>query len=101
MAVLPPSTGTIAPRMKLAWSIARNTITSAISLGSAGRPVGACPASCFSASPATLDELSQRYNISRERVRQIEVSAFEKVRIAAQDAARRGALTPVTHRSSL
>ncbi len=29
--------------------------------------------------PATLEELSQRYDISRERVRQIEVRAFEKV----------------------
>jgi RNA polymerase sigma-32 factor len=29
--------------------------------------------------PATLEDLSQRYDISRERVRQIEVRAFEKV----------------------
>lgn len=29
--------------------------------------------------PATLEELSQRYGISRERVRQIEVKAFEKL----------------------
>lgn len=29
--------------------------------------------------PATLEDLSQIYNISRERVRQIEVKAFEKV----------------------
>ena len=29
--------------------------------------------------PATLEELSQRYGISRERVRQIEVRAFEKL----------------------
>ena len=29
--------------------------------------------------PATLEELSQQYNISRERVRQIEVRAFEKL----------------------
>jgi RNA polymerase sigma-32 factor len=49
----------------------------------------------------TLNELSQRYNISRERVRQIEVSAFEKVRIAAQGAARRKALSLAAHRSSL
>ena len=27
----------------------------------------------------TLEELSQQYNISRERVRQIEVRAFEKL----------------------
>jgi RNA polymerase sigma-32 factor len=30
--------------------------------------------------PATLDELSQRYAVSPERVRQIEVKAFEKLR---------------------
>jgi RNA polymerase sigma-32 factor len=29
--------------------------------------------------PTTLEELSQQYSISRERVRQIEVRAFEKL----------------------
>jgi RNA polymerase sigma-32 factor len=29
--------------------------------------------------PLTLDELSQHYGISRERVRQVEVRAFEKL----------------------
>ena len=29
--------------------------------------------------PATLEELSQKYSVSRERVRQIEVRAFEKL----------------------
>ncbi len=38
--------------------------------------------------PATLEELSQVYNISRERVRQIEVRAFEKVQKAVRAAAR-------------
>ena len=32
--------------------------------------------------PATLEELSQKYNVSRERVRQIEVRAFEKLQTA-------------------
>jgi RNA polymerase sigma-32 factor len=32
--------------------------------------------------PTTLDDLSQQYNISRERVRQIEVRAFEKLQKA-------------------
>ena len=32
--------------------------------------------------PETLEELSQQYNISRERVRQIEVRAFEKLQRA-------------------
>jgi RNA polymerase sigma-32 factor len=32
--------------------------------------------------PTTLEELSQQYNISRERVRQIEVRAFEKLQKA-------------------
>ena len=34
--------------------------------------------------PTTLEELSQQYNISRERVRQIEVRAFEKVQAAVK-----------------
>ena len=32
--------------------------------------------------PATLEELSQKYGVSRERVRQIEVRAFEKLQAA-------------------
>jgi RNA polymerase sigma-32 factor len=32
--------------------------------------------------PKTLEELSQAYNVSRERVRQIEVRAFEKLQKA-------------------
>jgi len=38
--------------------------------------------------PATLEELSQEYGISRERVRQIEVRAFEKLQKAIRNAAR-------------
>jgi RNA polymerase sigma-32 factor len=37
--------------------------------------------------PKTLEELSEEYNISRERVRQIEVRAFEKVQKAIKLAA--------------
>lgn len=37
--------------------------------------------------PATLDDLSRRYGISRERVRQIEVRAFEKLQKSVQSAA--------------
>ncbi len=36
--------------------------------------------------PATLEELSQKYGVSRERVRQIEVRAFEKLQSAMQSA---------------
>jgi RNA polymerase sigma-32 factor len=36
--------------------------------------------------PATLEELSQKYGISRERVRQIEVRAFEKLQAAMKQA---------------
>ena len=36
--------------------------------------------------PSTLEELSQSYGISRERVRQIEVRAFEKVQKAVRNA---------------
>ncbi|MCA3248642.1 MAG: RNA polymerase sigma factor RpoH [Azospirillum sp.] len=35
--------------------------------------------------PATLEDLSQKYGISRERVRQIEVRAFEKLQRAVKD----------------
>ena len=37
--------------------------------------------------PVTLEELSAEFDISRERVRQIEVRAFEKVQDAVRDAA--------------
>jgi RNA polymerase sigma-32 factor len=36
--------------------------------------------------PATLEDLSQRYGISRERVRQIEVRAFEKLQKSVKTA---------------
>ena len=36
--------------------------------------------------PATLEELSQKYGVSRERVRQIEVRAFEKLQRGMQAA---------------
>jgi RNA polymerase sigma-32 factor len=35
--------------------------------------------------PPTLEELADKYNVSRERIRQIEVRAFEKVRKAAKN----------------
>jgi RNA polymerase sigma-32 factor len=38
--------------------------------------------------PSTLEELAQQYDVSRERIRQIEVRAFEKVQDAVRDAAR-------------
>lgn len=41
--------------------------------------------------PQTLEELSQEFGVSRERIRQIEVRAFEKVQDAVQDAAREAA----------
>ena len=33
----------------------------------------------LSENPKTLEELSQEYNVSRERIRQIETRAFEKL----------------------
>ncbi|MEQ1754673.1 MAG: RNA polymerase sigma factor RpoH [Micropepsaceae bacterium] len=42
--------------------------------------------------PATLEDLSKEYDISRERVRQIEVRAFEKLQRAIKDAARQSRL---------
>ena len=38
--------------------------------------------------PLTLEELAQEHNVSRERIRQIEVRAFEKVQEAVQKAVR-------------
>ncbi|WBU52522.1 RNA polymerase sigma factor RpoH [Paracoccus sp. SCSIO 75233] len=38
--------------------------------------------------PLTLEELSGRYNVSRERIRQIEVRAFEKLQDRMRDLAR-------------
>jgi RNA polymerase sigma-32 factor len=43
--------------------------------------------------PATLEDLSSRYNVSRERIRQIEVRAFEKVQRAVQRASRQADAT--------
>ena len=37
--------------------------------------------------PSTLEELAQQYEVSRERIRQIEVRAFEKVQDAVRQAA--------------
>ena len=39
--------------------------------------------------PVTLEELSTEFGVSRERIRQIEVRAFEKVQKAVQNAARK------------
>ena len=41
----------------------------------------------LSDSPETLEELSQRFGISRERVRQIEARAFEKLQLAVREKA--------------
>ncbi|MFI0394867.1 RNA polymerase sigma factor RpoH [Paracoccus jiaweipingae] len=38
--------------------------------------------------PLTLEDLSARYGVSRERIRQIEVRAFEKIQTRVQDLAR-------------
>ena len=46
----------------------------------------------LSEDPLTLEELSSEFDISRERVRQIEVRAFEKVQEAVQNSAREQAL---------
>jgi RNA polymerase sigma-32 factor len=44
--------------------------------------------------PTTLEDLSQKYGISRERVRQIEVRAFEKLQKAIKTAAAERKLVP-------
>jgi RNA polymerase sigma-32 factor len=45
--------------------------------------------------PATLEDLSREFGVSRERIRQIEVRAFEKVQKAVKNAAQK-ALAPKT-----
>ena len=45
--------------------------------------------------PVTLEELSGQYNVSRERIRQIEVRAFEKLQKRMKELAReKGILVP-------
>ena len=43
----------------------------------------------LSEDPATLEQLSEEFGVSRERIRQIEVRAFEKVQKAVTSTARR------------
>jgi RNA polymerase sigma-32 factor len=45
--------------------------------------------------PATLEDLSAEFGVSRERIRQIEVRAFEKVQKAVQQAAKAAASLPM------
>ena len=42
--------------------------------------------------PLTLDDLSKEFNVSRERIRQIEVRAFEKLQKAVKNAAQKAML---------
>jgi len=50
--------------------------------------------------PSTLEELSEEFGVSRERIRQIEVRAFEKVQKAVTSTARR-AETPSAQESAV
>jgi RNA polymerase sigma-32 factor len=50
--------------------------------------------------PATLEDLSQEFGVSRERIRQIEVRAFEKIQKAVRNAAQK-ALAPRSVTASL
>ena len=43
---------------------------------------------------ATLEDLSKKYNLSRERIRQIETKAFEKLQKAMLNAAKSKNLLP-------
>jgi RNA polymerase sigma-32 factor len=44
--------------------------------------------------PVTLEELSQQYNVSRERIRQIEVRAFEKLQARMREQAKEKGMMP-------
>ncbi len=49
----------------------------------------------LSEDPVTLEELSERYSVSRERIRQIEVRAFEKIQQKMRELAReKGMVVP-------
>jgi RNA polymerase sigma-32 factor len=41
----------------------------------------------LSDTPLTLEELSQRFGVSRERIRQIEARAFEKLQLSVRNRA--------------
>ena len=43
----------------------------------------------------TLEALSSKYNVSRERIRQIEVRAFEKLQKKMRDLASKNGMLPV------
>ena len=43
--------------------------------------------------PVTLEDLSESYGVSRERIRQIEVRAFEKLQARMRDLAREKGMT--------
>ena len=43
----------------------------------------------------TLEELSEEYNVSRERIRQIEVRAFEKLQLRMRDLATKKGLLEI------
>ena len=48
----------------------------------------------LSENPKTLEELSKKYNISRERIRQIETKAFEKLQKTMINASKSKNLLP-------
>jgi RNA polymerase sigma-32 factor len=48
----------------------------------------------LSEQPITLEDLSQEFGVSRERIRQIEVRAFDKVQKAVKSAALKAATAP-------
>ena len=48
----------------------------------------------FNENPKTLDELSSKFKISRERVRQIETKAFEKLQKSMINASKSKNLLP-------
>ena len=48
----------------------------------------------LSENPKTLEELSKRYKISRERIRQIETKAFEKLQKSMINASKSKNLLP-------
>ena len=57
-------------------------------------PIDTRPARRLSEKSATLETLSKKYKVSRERIRQIETKAFEKLQKAMLNASKSNNLLP-------
>ena len=73
--------------MALIWPFSRRKLMFEAMKGLNEREIAIIQARRLNDSPDTLEDLSQRFGISRERVRQIEVRAFEKLQARMRELA--------------